>query len=464
GTACVWDAGAELAVLRGHEGVVVSAAFDPSGRRIATASRDGTARLWDAATGVELAVLRRHEGEVVSAAFDQSGKRIATASHDGTARVWDAESGDEITEMRHEEAVVSVAFDPSGRRIATASYDGTARVWDAESGEQLAVLRHQGPIPESDGASRAKQTQEVAVRSAVFDPSGRRIATVSHDDGTVRLWDANGAEQLIVLPHKGVQSAAFDPSGARVATASDDGTAFVWDTASGALLAKLRGHAGSVASALFDPSATLVVTASDDRTARVWDADTGDQLAKLPHDEAVNSAVFDPSGARIATASNDKTARVWDAASGQELAVYRGHEGWVAAAVFDPSGTRLTTASDDATARVWKVMLLDLQAIAYLTRSRILYPDEHRSLHIPPAPPPTRELAQLADRNMAPPNAVEFCAQQGLLLLAVATEYFQAVDETAIAQQARQRRAALAWSLPDGDVARAYHDLRSRLQ
>ena len=84
-----WDAaaGAELAVLRGHE-ARSSAVFDPSGARVLTASFDHTARIWDAASGSQLAVLRGHESSVWTAVFDPSGTRVLTASADRTARIW----------------------------------------------------------------------------------------------------------------------------------------------------------------------------------------------------------------------------------------------------------------------------------------------------------------------------------------------------------------------------------------
>src|ERR1043166_3768621 len=47
-----------VTVLRGHTSVVASAAFSADGTRIVTASFDGTARIWDSATGKEMAVLR----------------------------------------------------------------------------------------------------------------------------------------------------------------------------------------------------------------------------------------------------------------------------------------------------------------------------------------------------------------------------------------------------------------------
>ena len=61
---------------------MLSAAFSPDGQRIVTASRDKTARLWDAASGKPIGdPLKGHDGGVVSAAFSPDGKRIVTASH-----------------------------------------------------------------------------------------------------------------------------------------------------------------------------------------------------------------------------------------------------------------------------------------------------------------------------------------------------------------------------------------------
>src|SRR5262249_17111723 len=87
--------GSKLAVLEGHEEVVVSAAFSPDGGRIATASWDGTARVWDAGTGKELFVIRGHEGRVYSVEFSPGGEWLLTASEDGTARLWYADTGKE---------------------------------------------------------------------------------------------------------------------------------------------------------------------------------------------------------------------------------------------------------------------------------------------------------------------------------------------------------------------------------
>src|SRR5262249_702170 len=68
-------------------------------------------------------------------AFSPDGTRLATASLDGTARVWDARTGALALELKgHVGAVSGVAFSPDGTRLATAAWDNTARVWDARSG------------------------------------------------------------------------------------------------------------------------------------------------------------------------------------------------------------------------------------------------------------------------------------------------------------------------------------------
>jgi WD domain, G-beta repeat len=62
--------------------------FSRDGKRIVTASEDGTARVWDVSTGVNLSVLSGHTSHVFTAEFSRDDGHIVTASDDGTARVW----------------------------------------------------------------------------------------------------------------------------------------------------------------------------------------------------------------------------------------------------------------------------------------------------------------------------------------------------------------------------------------
>ena len=102
-------------------------AFSRDGSRVATASRDDTARVWDVTSGAEIARLM-HDAAVNAVAFSRDGSRVVTASSDGTARVWESSSGQEIARLIHDANVTAVAFSRDGRMIATASADNTAEI------------------------------------------------------------------------------------------------------------------------------------------------------------------------------------------------------------------------------------------------------------------------------------------------------------------------------------------------
>ncbi|MGI8686913.1 MAG: TIR domain-containing protein [Acidimicrobiales bacterium] len=325
--------------LRGHKGTVFTAVFSPDGKRVVSASRDGTVRVWDWAGGGEPAVLRGHKGRVYTAGFSPDGKRVVSAGVDGTVRVWDWAGGGEPAVLGgHEGIVVTAGFSPDGKRVVSAGIDGTVRVWDWDGGGEPAVLRgHEG-----------------SVATAVFSPDGKRVVSAS-SDGTVRVWDwAGGGEPAVLRGHEGiVYTAGFSLDGKRVVSAGEDGTARVWDWAGGGEPAVLRGHEDSVG-AEFSPDGKQVVSASLDETVRVWDWAGGGEPAVLRgHNGAVSTAGFSPDGKRVVSAGDDGTVRVWDWAGGGEPAVLRGHQGRVGTAEFSRDGKRVVSAGDDGPVRVW---------------------------------------------------------------------------------------------------------------
>lgn len=359
GTAKVWDAssGAELASLRGHSATVYTATFSPGGNKIVTASRDHTAKIWDAESGKELATLYGHSSDVTGATFSPDGSKIVTDSRDLLVKVWDASMGRELAVLRgHTNLVVSAIFSPDSSKIVTASWDGTARVWDAHTGEALVTLHG----------------KEFEMDSAMFSPDGGKIVTTGGN--TAKVWDAKTGTELATLEGHTelVVSATFSPEGSpyglKIVTASWDGSAKVWDAATFRELATLAANGGGVSGATFSPDGRKILTWGCDQrgsnssctigSVKVWDAAMYRELAALPANITNGQvATFSPDGLpyglKIAAASGFGTAKVWDAETYQERVTLKGNSDDVTGAIFSADGSKIVTTSRDAVARVW---------------------------------------------------------------------------------------------------------------
>jgi WD40 repeat protein/TPR repeat protein len=158
-----------------HRDFITSAVYSPDATRILTASVDKTVRIWDAKSFAPLALLP-HKNMVNQAAYSPDGELILTATSDSLAHVWDTRTGTEIRVLAgHHAPVASAAFSSDGDRIITGSRDDTVRVWDAHSGIQLAVLSAHGAM---------------LGRHVSYSRDGSRIASVSADYNTARIWSA----------------------------------------------------------------------------------------------------------------------------------------------------------------------------------------------------------------------------------------------------------------------------------
>ena len=362
-------------VLTGHIGALAAVAIAPDGSWLASSSYDGTARIWDAATGQPQAILAEHKDEVMAVAIAPDGSWLATGSSDGTARIWDAATGQpQATLTGHKSPVGAVAIAPDGSWLATGGFDGTARIWDAVTGQRRATLTgHVGLVaavaiaPDGswlvtsgfDGTARIWDTSgqpratlaghESPVGAVAIAPDGSWLATGS-SGGTARIWEAATGQLRATLTNQ-VAAVAIAPDGSWLATGGVDGTARIWDAATGQLRAILAGHAGRVAAVAIAPDGSWLATGSYDGTARIWDAATGQPQATLTNQVA--AVAIAPDGSWLATGSYDGTARIWDAATGQPRATLNGHQSQVGAVAIAPDGSWLATGGVDGTARIW---------------------------------------------------------------------------------------------------------------
>ena len=304
---------------------------------LATASADGTARLWSsracalAATSAPsgapcspkpLAELRGHAARLARLAWHpglgsgggSGGSRfLATASFDGSWRLWDAERAVSVVSSSappspdfsvspsclleqegHSRAVYCLAWHPDGALLVSAGLDAHARVFDVRTGRAACVL-----------SGHAKGILAVDV-----DPGDGATVATGAEDGCCRLWDLRArGRPLATLPaHSSLVSTCRflktkesggspSPSGSSIEgrlllTAGYDGEAKVWDAADGRLLKTLRGHESRVmasdivalssasSSSSFSSKsgpaaaaavpALLVATSAYDRTIKLW--------------------------------------------------------------------------------------------------------------------------------------------------------------------------------------------------
>ncbi len=336
--------------LTGHTGRVNTAALRPDGRVLATASWDGTARLWDVHDPhhpVPLGVLTGHTGNVNNVAFAADGRTVATAGFDGTVRVWDvadpARPGAGTTVEAHEGKAYAVAFSPAGPLLATADVQGTIRLYDTTDPAR--------PRPAGELTGHTSYVNNLA-----FSQDGRLLASASADK-TARIWDVASRRQLgVAAGHTDVVHAvAFAPGGHTLATASQDQTVRLWDVADPAhpaQLASLTTHKAIVRSVAFTADGRTLATTGFDRTARLWDVADPRQPRELPslpgHIGAVVSAVFTPDGRTLVTASDDQTARLWDL-PGPGIPAHTAQTCHIA---FGPGGRLLATGGYDETVRL----------------------------------------------------------------------------------------------------------------
>ncbi len=375
--------------LRGHAGSVTAVTSSLDGKMFATASGDGTVKLWDAANGKEIRTLGEPGAPVWGVTFNSDATKLIATAEDGIVRVWDLAkcSAQECPalEIKASDAPIwNAVLAPNEEWFATSGNDGNIQIWQTADGVNVRTLEgHKGDVnsvavspdglallsASNDQTARLwnltqcdEQTcpfQEIAGRaafwSAAFSPDGTAFVLGS-DDQTAYKYDR---ETLTITNYlsghsDAVFSVAYSPDGKYIATGSRDGTARIWNATTGQALTPLRGHQDTVWNVTFSPDSKLALTASADQTAKVWTILNGLELRILrEHRNRVLDAEYSGDGKRIITVSQDGTALVYDAATGETIYILADHTGWVTGGALNQDGTRAATASLDGTVRVW---------------------------------------------------------------------------------------------------------------
>ena len=130
----------EVSTLANDRGDVYCVRFSADGQMLASAGLDGTARIWEAATG-QLRWILPHPTEVTWIEFSPDDRLAVTASADGAVRLWDVETGGAVGQPLSGHAgkeAVCVRFTPDGKRLVSGGRDGRLVVWEVATGRLLA--------------------------------------------------------------------------------------------------------------------------------------------------------------------------------------------------------------------------------------------------------------------------------------------------------------------------------------
>ncbi len=364
----VWDmATGELKqILRGHETGLISIAVSPNGTTILSGSADGMLIHWELSNGQLIERYRDHQEFVWRIDF-LNDSTAATASNDGTARLWDltgrwrlAQWRDPDMPLDHQVSALQISHD--GRFALTQTWQlGTGlsprlTLWDYESGQPIRQLERVDSL----------------ARDLAFMPDGRRALT-GHDGGALILWDLDTGQPIRRLEghNDGVTAVDVSSDGRHAVSAGGFPEVLYWDLESGEVMHRMIGHlnAQPTNDVRFLPGERQAVSAGGDGTLVIWDLATGEQIRRLTGLEgtagshrpapgvfaAVTAVMPDGDGRHLLSAGSDNTLLLWDLETGQSMRRFVGHANPVFSAGLFPDGRWAVTGASGDPIFLWDV-------------------------------------------------------------------------------------------------------------
>lgn len=253
------DRAAADEVLRFHDNAVNAVALHADGRAF-TGGEDGRIAVWRPGEPAPAQVFEGHSAPIVSLALSPDGSTLASASWDGTVRLWPLGSGTPGLLEGHRQNVNGVAFMPDGRAIVSVGYDATVRLW-----------------PLSGGGAAQIVTLPTPLNAVAVAPDGEILAGGA--DGKVYILSPTGELRgAVAAGESPVIAIAASPDGANVAAASVRGSVAVIARTARKVARTLVGPGMPVWSVAFFPDSRLLLTGGADRMIRRWDVSTGEHI------------------------------------------------------------------------------------------------------------------------------------------------------------------------------------------
>jgi WD40 repeat protein/serine/threonine protein kinase len=319
-----------------HDGLIKSLSCERDGHVLATASADGTARLWDVQMGPAEPRIFTNGFSVWDAKFSPDSSWFAMAGVDAV-EIRDTTTGALRYRLPLKGLISHLDISPDGRRIVACENQGESRVWDTQTGTPLIEPIH------------TAQSQYTA-----FSADGRWFCLVSYLR-TVNVYETETGRSIgptMTNSSSGI-SALFTRDARLLVVPTFSGEIEFWSLPDGIRLDRPARHKDLIWTAVFSPDQRLLLTASRDRTAALWDTETGRLVREFRHEQQVLTAAFSPDGQRILTGDDSRRAFMWDVATGRRLFELLPHPGSVWYGEFSVDGRMILTGDDAGNARLW---------------------------------------------------------------------------------------------------------------
>lgn len=288
--------------LQGHTDTIQSVALSPDGKTIASASDDGTVKLWELAGDNANPVKEiKDQGGWVKAVVFLSDRQIITAGQDKNIKIIDIASGKVVKTLSgHTNLINSLAIAPAINLLVSGSYDNTVNLWQISTGKLLRSLK-----------GHTDKIWGVAI-----SPDGKQVVSASRDK-TLRIWDVNTGETLKTLTGSlaGVTCVLVTPNGKQVISGGADKVIRVWDIASGKQVFTLTGHEEAIGAIAITSDGKYLVSGSKDspNSIRLWNLQTRSSILNLiGHTDLVTSLVITPDNLKLISSSQDKNVDIWE--------------------------------------------------------------------------------------------------------------------------------------------------------